>query len=122
MGFARRVARFNKVVTNRVQMLWAPRLAPWGVVVHVGRRSGREYRTPVVASVSGTTLTIAVLYGVESDWVKNLLAANGGTFVRRRRALRLTEPRVLPPSEARVSKLAWPAMRLASHVLVAHVG
>lgn len=121
MGFARRLARFNKVATNRVQMLWAPRIAPWGVVVHVGRRSGREYRTPVLASVSGATLTIALPYGVESDWVQNLLAANGGTFIRRRRELRLTEPEVVASSDVQAPKLAAPAMRLASHALVARI-
>lgn len=45
--FARRLAPFNKHVTNRLTLPLAPRL-PWlGVVAHVGRRSGRTYRTPV---------------------------------------------------------------------------
>lgn len=121
MGVARRVARFNKHVTNRVQMLWAPRFAPWAVVIHVGRRSGREYRTPVVAAVSGSTITIALPYGVESDWVQNLLAAKGGTFVRRRREYRLTDPTVVASSGAGAG-IIRPLMGITSHSLVARIG
>jgi deazaflavin-dependent oxidoreductase (nitroreductase family) len=95
MGIARRVAKFNRVVSNRVQGLWAWLIPPWSVIVHAGRRSGTTYRTPVVASKRGDLLVIALPYGQDTDWVKNLVAANGGEVVRggRRRVLR--EPRVL---------------------------
>ena len=49
MKLSRRVARFNKRVTNRVQGLYAWLVPPWAVILHRGRRSGRPYRTPLVA-------------------------------------------------------------------------
>lgn len=94
MRFRRRLAHFNKSVTNRVQGQWAWLLPPWAVVLHKGRRSGREYRTPVMALLRGGQLKICVLYGTESDWVQNLLAAGGGEVVRCGRTYRFTEPRV----------------------------
>ena len=47
MAFGRRMAAFNRLATNRVLGEVAPRLPGFGVIVHVGRRSGRRYRTPV---------------------------------------------------------------------------
>lgn len=118
MAMARRIARFNKVVTNRVQMLWAPRVAPWAVVVHTGRRSGREYRTPVLAFTRGSQVTIALPYGSDTDWVRNLLAADGGTIVQKGRESRLTGPAVIAPDETELPRYAAPLLRRLSHVLV----
>lgn len=51
------------------------------VLIHVGRTSGREYRTPLDAhSVDGGFLFIP-MYGVNSDWGRNVLAA-GSARVR----------------------------------------
>ncbi len=71
----RRLAAFNRVVTNPIQGVYAWLLPPWAVILHRGRRSGRLYRTPVLAVRRGEHIAVRVLYGVESDWVRNLLAA-----------------------------------------------
>ncbi|MFT3663093.1 MAG: nitroreductase family deazaflavin-dependent oxidoreductase [Gordonia sp. (in: high G+C Gram-positive bacteria)] len=96
MRVPRVVARMNKYVTNPIQSLWAPRLAPWAVVEHVGRRSGTPYSAPVLAWVSGGRLSIPLVYGADSDWVKNVLAAGEFTLVRGGRRLRIAGPRILP--------------------------
>lgn len=49
MQLSRCVARFNKAVNNPVQGLYAWIVPPWAVILHRGRRSGRAYRTPVLA-------------------------------------------------------------------------
>jgi deazaflavin-dependent oxidoreductase (nitroreductase family) len=112
----RRLARFNRVVTNRVQGVYAWVLPPWAVVCHRGRRTGRAYRTPVVAAVRGRTLAIAVLYGEESDWVRNVLAG-GGQVVRAGRTYELIAPRL-------VSSREEPGLlpRMSGKVLVAELG
>jgi hypothetical protein len=46
----------NKLITNPVQGLWAPYVPPYAVIVHRGRTSGRQYRTPVTAFRSGSRL------------------------------------------------------------------
>ena len=93
MGFRRRLAGFNRVVTNPVQGTWAWLAPPWAVLVHRGRRSGHVYRTPVMASVRGRRLRVKILYGEQSDWVRNLLAG-GGEVVRRGRTYPVIDPRV----------------------------
>jgi deazaflavin-dependent oxidoreductase (nitroreductase family) len=103
MVWSRRLARFNKKVTNRIQGLWAPYLPPWAVIVHKGRRSGREYRTPVLAKRSGTTLEVVLFYGERADWVRNVLAAGGAGVVRAGRTAGLTDPRVVDSTEPGLS-------------------
>lgn len=96
----RSVARFNKVVTNRVQGVWAPYLPPWAVIVHRGRVTGAEYRTPVTAFRRGGTLAVPMPYGEESDWVRNLLAEGRGGLERAGRVSRLVRPRVVDATGA----------------------
>jgi deazaflavin-dependent oxidoreductase (nitroreductase family) len=90
----RAVARFNKRVTNKVQGVWAPYLPPYASIEHVGRRSGRRYSTPVVATVKGDHIYVAVLYGEESDWVKNVIAAGGGEVRRLGRTRAIDSPKL----------------------------
>lgn len=86
--------RLNKVVLNRIQGLWAWVLPPWAVVVHRGRTSGREYRTPVLAFRRGGRVAVILFYGDHTDWVRNLLTADQGGLVRAGRTHALTHPRV----------------------------
>lgn len=116
----RAVARVNRRFTNPIQMMWAPRLPPWAVVEHVGRRSGNRYATPVIAALVGDTLYVAVLYGTGSDWVRNLQAAGGGQLRRAGRRYELTEPELR--SAAGAPGMAGRLLgRVSGHVLVATV-
>jgi hypothetical protein len=77
MAFGRRMAAVNRRITNRVTGPLAPRLPGFGVIVHAGRTSGRMYRTPVnVFRVPGGYL-VALTYGTNSEWVRNVVAAGG---------------------------------------------
>jgi deazaflavin-dependent oxidoreductase (nitroreductase family) len=84
----------NKRVFNPIQRLWAPWLPPFALIVHRGRRSGREYRTPVLAWRSGSTLYVGLYYGARVHWVRNLVAAGGGEVVRRGRRERIVSVRI----------------------------
>ena len=75
MPLPRRLAQFNKVVTNRLFAPLAGRIPPWIVIEHVGRRSGRVYHTVVWAFPYRHDLVIALTYGPSSDWVRNVVAA-----------------------------------------------
>ena len=80
--------------------MYAWLVPPWAVVLHRGRRSGRDYRTPVLAFRRGRTLIIALLYGEESDWLRNL-RAGPGRVVRLGRTTELVgEPRVVDTDAA----------------------
>jgi deazaflavin-dependent oxidoreductase (nitroreductase family) len=95
MALPKALARFNKVVTNRVLGLIAPWVPPFAVVVHVGRSSGRAYRTPVWCFHRGGRYAFALTYGSESDWVRNVVAAGGCRLLRLGRTVDLTAPRVV---------------------------
>jgi deazaflavin-dependent oxidoreductase (nitroreductase family) len=90
----KRLARWNRVGFNRVSVRVAPWLPGFGVVVHVGRRSGRIYRTPVNVFPTTTGYVIALTYGTDTDWVNNVLAAGGCGLLTRRRRVTLIAPRL----------------------------
>lgn len=121
MKVPRIVARVNKYVTNPVQGLWAGRIAPWAVVRHVGRKSNRPYETPVLAFVDDGRVSIALNYGADADWVKNVLAASEFTLVRKGRPLTVAGARVLPSDSPDVVKSARIPAKLAESVLYGRV-
>ncbi|MFZ2512233.1 MAG: nitroreductase family deazaflavin-dependent oxidoreductase [Gordonia sp. (in: high G+C Gram-positive bacteria)] len=106
MRVPRLVANANKYLTNPVQGLWAPKLAPWAVVEHVGRTSGTAYSTPVLAWVQGDRLSIPLVYGTGSDWVRNVLAAGEFTLVRQGTQLTIAGPRIVPSDSPDIVGLA----------------
>jgi deazaflavin-dependent oxidoreductase (nitroreductase family) len=44
---------------------------------HTGRRSGRQYVTPVGVRLAGNTFVIPLTFGNQSDWSRNIRAAGG---------------------------------------------
>ncbi|MGC2654282.1 MAG: nitroreductase family deazaflavin-dependent oxidoreductase [Mycobacterium sp.] len=104
MQLPQRLARFNRHVTNPIQRLWAGRLPPFGILEHVGRRSGKPYRTPLnvfPAEVDGKPgLAILLTYGPDRDWLKNLHAAGGGRMRRNGKTFAVTGPQTVIKAEA----------------------
>jgi deazaflavin-dependent oxidoreductase (nitroreductase family) len=80
-------------------------IAPWmpgfGVVVHRGRRSGRRYLTPVNVVAAEDGYLLALTYGPDTDWVKNVLAAGGCELRTRRRTIQLVSPRLFQDQSRR---------------------
>jgi deazaflavin-dependent oxidoreductase (nitroreductase family) len=83
-------AALNKV--TRPAFRWLPGM---GVVVHRGRRSGRQYQTPVnVFPRPAGRYIVALTYGPDTDWLKNVLAAGGCELLSGGRTIELTAPRL----------------------------
>lgn len=101
MPLPRALARFNQVVANRLLRPLAMVLPHFGVVVHRGRVSGREYQTLVNWWRDEETAIVALTYGSDVDWLKNLRAAGGGAIINRRRTYRLGMPEVIGPEGLR---------------------
>jgi deazaflavin-dependent oxidoreductase (nitroreductase family) len=101
----RSVARFNRVVTNRISALVAGWLPGFGIVEHEGRRSGRVYRTPVNVFGTRDGYVIALTYGPDADWIKNVLAAGGCFLHVRGQRVRLTAPRIVHDADRRSAPL-----------------
>jgi deazaflavin-dependent oxidoreductase (nitroreductase family) len=99
------LARFNRVVTNRIARRVAGRLPGFAIVDHVGRRSGRLHRTPVNLFRAGDRYVIALTYGRDAEWVRNVLAAGGCEVTTRGRRIPLTEPEIVhDPARALVPR------------------
>ena len=78
MRFRKRwLAKFNIAVTNRITGLFAGWLPGFGILTHVGRKSGKIYRTPINVFRISTGFIIALTYSSNSEWAKNVLAAGG---------------------------------------------
>ena len=76
------------------------RLRAYSIVTHIGRRSACEYQNPVGAYPLGDGFVIAILYGPESQWVRNVMASGGFTLRTKGRDYQLERPEVIPSSQA----------------------
>jgi deazaflavin-dependent oxidoreductase (nitroreductase family) len=93
------LAQVNRHVTNRLVSPAARYLPGFGVVLHVGRKSGRRYRTPVNVFRRPGGWIIALMYGPNADWVRNVRATNGCTLQTRGGTVRLAQPHVYRDDE-----------------------
>ncbi|MGH8952187.1 MAG: nitroreductase family deazaflavin-dependent oxidoreductase [Acidimicrobiia bacterium] len=89
------LARFNRVVTNRISRPLSSRLPWFAVIVHKGRVSGMEYRTPVNCWLDDTTAIVALTYGPQTDWLKNLAASGGGSLLTKGESYEVGPPVVI---------------------------
>jgi deazaflavin-dependent oxidoreductase (nitroreductase family) len=72
--------------TRRLALLGGPSTRPisgkrwfplYGTLHHVGRKSGREYATPVVVRGNSRGTYVPLPFGVGTDWYRNAVAAGG---------------------------------------------
>ncbi len=123
MHLPRFLRRVNRAVTNPLMRTFAWWVPPLAVVHHVGRTSGRRYRTPVLAFASVKGLVIPMTYGRDVDWARNLVAAHGGEVEQSGRRVALHNPRIVAfgAAEARLPAALRPvfrAMGLPGYVLL----
>lgn len=104
MPLPRVVARFNKRVTNRFVEPVARFSSGFAVVHHSGRRSCRDFRTPVnLFTRRDGRAIVALTYGPSADWVRNVLT--GGGTVETRSGHRPIESAIVVGRDD-----AWPAL------------
>jgi deazaflavin-dependent oxidoreductase (nitroreductase family) len=89
------VAAFNLAVTNRITSRFAARLPGFGILTHVGRKSGRVYRTPVNVFRAPDGFLIALTYGRESEWVRNVVSAGACQLETRGVQYQLSSPTIV---------------------------
>ncbi len=76
------VRKMNRRVTNPRQMKTAGKPGSSASIIrHRGRKSGREYETPVGVLVGDEGFEIALPYGPETDWVRNITVAGTAVLV-----------------------------------------
>jgi deazaflavin-dependent oxidoreductase (nitroreductase family) len=69
------VRKFNHFILNPIIKFFSGKSQSYfSLVYHVGRRSGKEYSNPVVASQNNGFIYIGLPYGSDTDWVLNVIA------------------------------------------------
>ena len=85
-----------------------------GIILHRGRKSGRAYQTPVGVVAADDGFVIALPYGTQAQWVRNVLAARSATLVTEGRTWTVDQAELVPtagvmeafgPSDRRMFRL-----------------
>ncbi len=100
MRVPRAVAKFNRRITNPLAVAlggWAPLQ---GTLEHVGRKSGKRYRTPLNIFDTDDGYVILIGYGLESHWVQNVLAGGPATIHKHGKTVPVVNPRLVSKAEA----------------------
>lgn len=95
MALPRWLARFNRAVSNPAERRRGKR----PVLEHVGRVSGTHYMTPLDARQVEGGVIFTPLYGSETDWLRNVLAAGEATLHVEGEVIELTRPRLIGAGE-----------------------
>lgn len=89
--------QFNKVAAR----LAGRRIIPlWALLRHRGRKSGKAYATPVAVIPTETTFVIALPWGRDTDWVRNIRAADGCSIRWKGVEYECTDPTFVGPEVA----------------------
>ncbi len=113
------VARLNKRVTNRITRHLVGH-GDFAELEHVGRRSGRTYRIPINAFRDDDVVTLALTYGPNTDWLRNVRAAGGARMLLRGEVLTLGAPRAVP-TDVGMARMPGPARFLLPRIGVDEV-
>jgi len=91
----------NKRLLNPVVLRLAGRKHFYASVIrHTGRRTGRSFRTPVVAERVSDGFVVPLPYGPHVDWLRNLEARGAGTLRYKGRTYTVRQPTVLDAAAA----------------------
>ncbi len=91
------VRRFNRAVSNPQQMESAGKVGAYASVIrHTGRKSGRPFETPVGVVATNGEFVIALPYGSNADWLKNVLASGSATIINEGNIYEVDQPEIIP--------------------------
>jgi deazaflavin-dependent oxidoreductase (nitroreductase family) len=99
---------FKKFLTSYNDMtrnISGTQRSSWGLLTHVGRRSGRVYQTSLGTNAYGDGFLLPLGYGPRTDWYRNLMAAGVCTLAWKGRSYQLERPELISGPEA---MRAWP--------------
>jgi hypothetical protein len=91
-----KVRCFNRRYFNPFAMGFAGRPSSfWSVIKHVGRHSGKEYTTPVVAALHGDYFIVPLPYGQKVDWLRNTMSSGGCTLIYQGKVYSASRPETI---------------------------
>ncbi|MFZ5880219.1 MAG: nitroreductase/quinone reductase family protein [Chloroflexota bacterium] len=98
--------KFNRTIFNPIIKLFAGRFL-YSLVYHTGRRSGKEYATPVVAAKKDEFIFIPLPYGANTDWFLNVQAKGKCDVKIKGKLFSLTNPEIV---DSTIALSAFPSM------------
>lgn len=97
----RAIRTSNKYLVNPIVGKLAVRKHGYSAAIrHIGRKSGKQYSTPVGAERVDDGFIIPVAYGIQADWLQNVLAAGRAAVVAEGETYDVTEPEVIDAATA----------------------
>jgi deazaflavin-dependent oxidoreductase (nitroreductase family) len=73
---------------------------PYAIIGHTGRRSGKPYETVIWVWPTKEGFVIALTYGTQVDWYRNMQAAGGGTVFWHRKLYKVGKPELIDTETA----------------------
>ena len=102
-----RIRVVNKHVTNKLLIRIAgTNIGHFVILSHIGRRSGKLYKIPIIAEPINNGFVIALTYGKKVDWYENVMAKGGCEIKWKNKEYLLTNPEFI---EKEVALNAFPA-------------
>jgi deazaflavin-dependent oxidoreductase (nitroreductase family) len=103
-----RIRQFNKHVTNKILIhISGKKFGHFVVLNHVGRKSGKTYRIPIIAEPTTNGFVIALTYGRKVDWVENVLAKGSCSMLWKNKEYSLCQPEFI---DKEVGLSAFPSL------------
>jgi deazaflavin-dependent oxidoreductase (nitroreductase family) len=93
-----RVRVFNKYATNKALIhICGKNFGHFAILSHTGRKSGKVYSIPIIAEPVQGGFVIAMTYGKEVDWYKNVAAKGGCSLRWKNQDYTLVHPEFIDP-------------------------
>lgn len=97
--------RFLTAYNDLTRKISGTKRSSWGLVTHVGRRSGRVYQTSLGTYPYRDGFLLPLGYGPHTDWYRNLIAAGMCTLAWKGQTYWLERPELISGPEV---MRAWP--------------
>ena len=88
-----RVRIINKHFTNKILIhICGTRFGHFAILIHTGRKSGKQYRIPVITEPISNGFVFALTYGRRVDWLSNVMALGSCSLVWKGKEYKLISP------------------------------
>jgi len=103
-----RIRVINKFVTNKILIhVSGKKFGHFVILSHVGRKSGKLYRIPIIAEPVTNGFVIALTYGKNVDWYANVMAKGSCSILWKNKEYFLIHPELI---DKEIGVMAFPAI------------
>ena len=98
----RRCGPFKRFLTSYngiTRKISGTQRSSWGLLTHVGRRTGRAYRTSLGVLAYGDGFLLPLGYGTQTDWYRNVMAAGTCELAWKGHTYQLERPEIISGPE-----------------------